>query len=152
MNIEEDKIYVNKKDGMFVHVKEITRYLINPTIASVVCGTDTQFRCDSKTTVMRAVWSNSEFLDRYVEEKKTLSDKKSGITQLYQRSIDDHSFNFTSQVFMKEHPKLIEGIYYDETDVKEALKELEERTNKLFNNAGVYLDLIQEIFGKELLK
>ena len=77
MNFEEDKVYVNKQNGQFVHIKEITRFNEpQQGVACIVCSGECNFREDSKTTVNRQVFTRNDFETRYDEEKKTLSSEE----------------------------------------------------------------------------
>jgi len=68
MEIKENKVY-KTKGGQYVHIKEITYYILSNNIANIVTGNITEYPSDSVTNVMRKVFTPSDFRDLVVDKK-----------------------------------------------------------------------------------
>ena len=70
MKIKEGNIYINRKNGMFVHIKEITKYNVGipKPICNIVTSSDCDYKHDAKSTCIRAIYNYNEFTTKYMEE------------------------------------------------------------------------------------
>ena len=125
MEIREGNVYVNKETREFMHIKEVTFFTDDERIAQIVCSRDCTFLEDSKTTVMRQVFTYQEFIYRYEDHKKTLSDKRNTLNPC----------------------KDITYPFYEESDVKEFIKDLKKELS--INDEGY--KVIDELAGDKLI-
>ena len=80
MEIEKNKIYVNRNNGKFIHVKEVTCYgqpygSKVKTICAIATGAEAQYKNDAITNVLRKVFDYNEFIKTYKEYVEPKNEK-----------------------------------------------------------------------------
>lgn len=136
-DIKEGEVYVNKKNGRFVYVTEITHCGKFNTPYHIVCSIDCPSKTYAKTSMERQVLgAQTEFIQNYDKEKTSLSDKAFRV-------------NMVNSI-------LNGNMAYPEENVKAAVKRLDDWIQKapIYNNDAFKKDarwIFNVIFGKRLV-